>query len=151
MVKYLNKDMRQKVGQLGVTSAFALDLAKAIDKTHFGADTSKYLKTAATFFDKAYRGVVDALNDEERLKLIRSLTGVNLVFVTKSMMKQDEPDAVTIHVDVVRDMAEDVIDTVCKSCTREDFTDCKIRKCFHLTEVEPCDCAAEGKCQYKEV
>ncbi|MFV9511820.1 DUF5651 domain-containing protein [Tepidibacillus sp. LV47] len=58
------------------------------------------------------------------------------------------PEMISLHTDVLGDLAEAVLESQCNGCKKEDFKSCKYRNALMDASIPAFDAESKG-CQYK--
>lgn len=115
------------------------------------------LRQSRTRLDNAIKLRRSFLDKEADDKLVKSANKLNVLFLPTPEYKKafkemmDLKENFPMGVEDFNDWYSFVIETTCKTCTREDYEDCPARRVLSSYDVCPIDPGAVGKCQYSYV
>ena len=147
---YLNKQERDDLK----ASLANLDIdEKILDTWGLKTNEHKYLKLSVTYKYKWLDSLLGRLGEDLAKQLLRDLKSNEVLVlpklqVQKEIQKREEMfKAIEVDKDTLLDLAENAL-VGCENCNK-DYTKCRLRKIFLELEIEPFDCYAVNKCQYK--
>jgi len=149
---YFNRAEKEKTLSLSSVVEIMDDMLKTFPMTK---TEHKYLATAKTSILKWLDSVFARIDGDLAQQLLKMLKSYEILLLPKLQVKTEVEkrkkifNAVTVNRDTLLDMAENAL-IGCENCTKKDYKECSLRKCFMELEIEPYDLNAEG-CQYKVV
>ena len=158
MNKYLSAAEKENLVRLLILDAhlyFSVEVyaeLKSTDKK-FLAD----LRRGKTFIHKAIDKRLDFLEDDAKKKLAQSVAKIGLTFLPKAEARkelertQKLQSIYPIDIDDMQDWICFMVESVCKTCQRSDYTECQGRKVLVKYDIAPWCPEADGKCQYSYV
>lgn len=120
-------------------------------------DFLKLLRTSKTWLMKALDYRVSFLDESAAHDLARQVAKLDLIFVPKDKARKEYEllKEVKSHIHMTIEDFEDwyceVIEYTCKTCTREDYKACAMRRVMAKHGVFPANPAATNTCQYSYV
>lgn len=117
----------------------------------------KLLRTSKTWLMKALNYRVEFLDESVKADLARQVARLDLIFVPNDKAKKEYEQLKEIQSYVHMPMEDfedwycEVIEHTCKTCTRDDYKACAMRRVMAKHRVFPANPAAVGTCQYSYV
>ena len=135
-------------------------LVRSIDE-YVEFDTNKQfvgnLKRSKYFLKKALDQRLECLDKDAEINFIKSINKVGFAFLPKAEAKRELEstkklsNVIPIHKDDLEDWIGFMIESACKTCKREDFTECQGRKVLTKYDIAPWMPDAKDCCQYSYV
>lgn len=143
MKSYLNKEERETLLKVALTSGYIEDLAKLnLDIQN----EIKYFKMAFTFLNKAFKHLLNRLDAKFAAQLNREINSSELMLVSNSRAKMDlEEKALS------QEMFDAIVDQAlggCANCQEKDKRKCRLKKAFKAYNIPPCD-GNNSECPYE--
>lgn len=155
MNAYLSREEKQNF--VRATALVAL-IEKTIDG-YAGAKSTdpaflKYLRMGRSMVAKALAMRGDALEPEAKEEFAKQVSKLEFICVPRQQAKKEYSEMLalkTVFPMKVQDFEDwycAVIETTCKTCHQDGYTDCGIRRILNEYGVYPIDPEAKNKCQY---
>ena len=110
----------------------------------------KALRMAKTWVGKISDAIAEMISKEDKLKTYSMLSKYQVILVPNAEAKQilKSEEMISVHNDVLNDLAEAVMISQCDGCNKEEFESCKYRTALMDASIPAFDAEAVG-CQYK--
>jgi hypothetical protein len=158
MNAYLSRE--EKANYIRAT-ALAAQLELTIDSYASAKNTDpeflKYLRMGRTMLTKALIMRSDALDIDVKNEFAKQVSRLELICAATPEAKKAHKELLELQTTLpmelqdFEDWYESVIETTCKKCLCEDFTECKTRRVLVKYGVYPIDPGAIEKCQYSYI
>jgi hypothetical protein len=112
------------------------------------------LRRAKAFLERAIKIRMDYLDATAQEKLVEATQKLQLIFVPTDVARKQFAELAKLKTSVPIDMAdfqdwyEFLIEHACKTCRRQDYTECPGRRILMKYDVFPYDPGATERCQY---
>ena len=152
--RYLNSDERFRIVTISSMIGQINDTIKTWENLKRSPLVLKYLKTSRTFAQKSLDELYKELTIEEQHRLwnyaSQTKFGVMVGNVTNANTdKKTKVKYSTDNEELMKDIAEALIEQNCKNCKRNKGT-CHIRQAMNSWEIPPYkEIIEEGECQYE--
>jgi hypothetical protein len=158
MNAYLSREEKENYIR---ATALAAQLELTIDSYASAKNTDpqflKYLRMGRTMLTKALTMRSNALDMDVKNEFVTQVSRLQLICVATPEAKKAHQELLALKTTLpmelrdFEDWYESVIETTCKRCLRDDFTECKTRRILVKYGVYPIDPEAKIKCQYSYI
>ncbi len=117
----------------------------------------KYLRMGKTFLEKAIIIRTEYLDRTAKDELLKQCGRLEFICVPSLEAKKEMKATLALQSTIPMEMQDftdwycEVIETTCKTCTREAYEECQIRRVLTKYGVYPIDASTTNKCQYSYV
>jgi len=153
MKLYMNKKERENFCVISLVAGIIDDILR--DSTDISKEEHRDLKTAQTWIYKFMDSIIKRKEKDTVEQILRDIKTSEIMVLPKLQAqlewerRKEKLGYIHVNRDTLLDMAENAL-IGCENCTKKDYKECSLRKCFMELEIEPYDLNAEG-CQYKVV